>query len=261
MVPAVVVRRLASGGRRAPHYSRRAIEPLRRPPIAFAHRGGRAHGPDNSVETFRQALALGATGLETDAWLTADGVVVLDHDGVVKRGVRRRRITQLLRDDLPDTVPTLADLYAACGTAFELSVDVPDAATGTAAVEVARAASPGAPKRLWLCHPDRQVLAEWRAAYPDVRLVNSTRLRNVREGPERRAAQLAAEGIDAVNFHYTEWTGGLTTLFHRFERLAFGWDAQHERVLRELVRMGIDGVYSDHVDRMVAVLGLRPPPG
>ena len=75
------------------------------------------------------------------------------------------------------------------------------------------------------------------------------------QGPERRAAQLSAAGIDAVNLHETEWTGGLTTLFHRFGVLAFGWDAQHERVLRNLVRMGIDAVYSDHVDRMVDVIG------
>ena len=54
--------------------------------------------------------------------------------------------------------------------------------------------------------------------------------------------------------HATDWTGGLTTLFHRFERLAFGWDAQYDRVLRSLLVMGCDGVYSDHVDRMVDAL-------
>ena len=69
--------------------------------------------------------------------------------------------------------------------------------------------------------------------------------------PERLAAQLSEDGIDAVNLHRSEWTGGLTTLFHRFGRLAFGWDAQHERMLTELLHMGIDGVYSDHVDRMM----------
>ncbi len=73
----------------------------------------------------------------------------------------------------------------------------------------------------------------------------------MRQGPERRAAQLAEAGIDAVNLHYTDWTGGLTALFHRFGRYTFGWDAQHERIIRDLVRMGIDGVFSDHVDRLV----------
>jgi glycerophosphoryl diester phosphodiesterase len=234
-----------------------AVEPLRRPPIAFAHRGGRAHAPENTLAAFRRALEMGATGLETDAWLTADGQVVLDHDGVVRRGLRRRPVSGFRRDELPPEMPTLAELYAECGSGFELSVDVKEAAAGPAVVAVARAASPGAPKRLWLCHPDRKVLAGWRKEEPDVRLVNSVRARDVKEGLEKRAADLAATGIDAVNLHCTEWTGGLTVLFHRFERLAFAWDAQHEREIRELVRMGIDGVHSDHVDRLVAVLGGR----
>ena len=61
---------------------------------------------------------------------------------------------------------------------------------------------------------------------------------------------MADDGIDAVNLHHTEWSGGLTTLFHRFERLAFAWDLQFEHVLRNIIRMGIDGVFSDHVDVM-----------
>ncbi len=201
---------------------------------------------------------MGASGLETDAWLTADGQVVLDHDGAVRRGLRRRPISGMGRDELPSDIPTLEELYAECGTAFELSVDVKDAAAGPAVVAVARAASPGAPKRLWLCHPDRHLLAEWREQEPDVRLVNSVRAREVKGGLEKRAADLAATNIDAINLHCTEWTGGLTVLFHRFERLAFAWDAQQEREIRDLVRMGIDGVHSDHVDRLVAVLGPRP---
>jgi glycerophosphoryl diester phosphodiesterase len=72
----------------------------------------------------------------------------------------------------------------------------------------------------------------------------------MKQGPERRAATLAKVGIDAVNLHNTQWSGGLTTLFHRFEVLAFGWDAQLPRELDELLDMGIDAVYSDHVDRM-----------
>ncbi len=73
----------------------------------------------------------------------------------------------------------------------------------------------------------------------------------MKEGPERRAATLAAEGIDAVNLHHSDWSGGLTTLFHRFERVCFGWDMQFEHVMRPALRMGIDGIFSDHVDVMV----------
>jgi glycerophosphoryl diester phosphodiesterase len=230
------------------------MEALRRPPIAFAHRGARAHAPENTLESFTLGLKLGATGLESDVWLTADGVPVLHHDGVVRNGWRRRAVGDTERAALPSEVPTLEDLYATCGTGFELSLDVKDAGAAGPVLGVARAAGDGAVGRLWLCAEHWQQLAEWRQLDGDVRLVDSTRIKRMKEGPERRAATLAEAGIDAVNLHATDWTGGLTTLFHRFERYCFGWDAQFERVLLSLLQMGVDGVYSDHVDRMVDAL-------
>ncbi len=220
------------------------------PPYAFAHRGARAHAPENTLEAFRLALRLGATGLESDVWLTADGEAVLDHDGVVGR-VRRRPIAAVTRDQLPAHIPSLEDLYATCGPEPQLSLDVKDPAAFDRVVAVARAAGGPALEHLWLCHPRWQQVAEWRGRCDGVRLVDSTRLARMKEGAERRAATLADRGVDAVNLHHLDWTGGLTTLFHRFGVLAFGWDAQLPRILDELIDAGIDGVYSDHVDRMV----------
>src|SRR5918992_350392 len=102
------------------------LSPLRHPPIGFAHRGARAHAPENTLEAFRLALRLGATGLESDVWLTADGVAVLDHDGLVRTGVRRRPIASVPRSGLPAHVPTLDELYSDCGSDYELSLDVKD---------------------------------------------------------------------------------------------------------------------------------------
>jgi glycerophosphoryl diester phosphodiesterase len=226
------------------------------PPIGFAHRGAKAHAPENTLEAFELALRLGATGLESDAWLTADDQVVLDHDGVIGsllRGRRRRPIRALARADLPSHIPTLADLYERCGTEFELSLDVKDPLAAPGVVDIASNA--GAAARLWLCHPDHQVVATWRSLHDDVKLVDSTRLDRIKEGPERRAATLADLGIDALNLHHSDWTGGLVTMLHRFERFALGWDAQHERMIADLVDMGIDGVFSDHVDRLMDQIG------
>ena len=229
------------------------MDPLRQP-IGFAHRGARAHAPENTLDAFALALKLGATGLESDVWLTADGVPVLDHDGVVRSGLRRKPIGSVERSALPPWIPTLEELYATCGTDYELSLDVKDGDAAAATVAVARAAGAGVLPRLWLCHPDWELVRTWRSLADDVRLVDSTRLKRMKEGPERRAADLAGAGIDAVNLHHSDWTLGLTTLFHRFELHCFGWDAQFERVLSSLLRMGMDGVYSDHVDRMVDAL-------
>lgn len=230
---------------------------LRRPPIGFAHRGARAHAPENTLEGFRLAVRLGATGLESDVWLTSDGEAVLDHDGVVRHGLRKRPISNYRRADLPPHIPTLQELYDDVGTSLDLSLDVKDAAAFERVVEVGRAA--GALERLWLCHHRWTQVAEWRARCPEVRLVDSTFLGHMPDGPERRAAELAEAGVDAVNLHHSEWTGGLAALFHRFEVLCFGWDAQHERILDGLLDAGLDAVYSDHVDRMVDALKRASP--
>ena len=222
---------------------------LRQPPVQFAHRGARAHAAENTISAFELALRLGATGLETDVWLTRDGVPVLDHDGIVRRGVRRRPLANSKLDELPPHIPTLAELYEACGTDFELSIDVKDQAALAPVLDVAREFS--AETRLWLCYPEVQTLAKWREL-TNCKLVNSLRLRDMKQGPERHAAELAAQEVDAINLHHSDWTGGLTTLFHRFNRYCVAWDAQHVRIIRDLVRMGIDGVHSDHVDRLHA---------
>ncbi len=228
------------------------------PPIGFGHRGARAHAPENTIAGFQLALRLGAGGLESDVWLTADGVAVLDHDGVVGR-VRRRPIASLRHDELPEHVPRLADLYEACGTDFELSLDVKDPAAVDTVVALARDAGGDAAHRLWLCHHEWELVATWRR-FEDVRLVDSTRLQRLKQGAERRAAQLAQAGIDAVNLHRSDWSAGTVALFHRFDRLAFAWDCQLERHLAELLDMGVDAVYSDHVDRMADALAAAYPP-
>jgi len=46
----------------------------------YAHRLGRAYGPDNSRTALAGALAANADGLESDVCLTADGGLVLLHD-------------------------------------------------------------------------------------------------------------------------------------------------------------------------------------
>jgi glycerophosphoryl diester phosphodiesterase len=224
---------------------------LLRPPIAFAHRGARAHAPENTLTAFRLALRLGATGLESDVWLTADGVPVLDHDGVVRVGLRRRPLAALARDQLPEHIPALTDLLEACPTDYHLSLDLKAAAAGPVVIATVREAAPDLMPRLWLCDPDLDSLVALRPLDADVKLVQSTRLARIKEGPERRAATLRERGIDAINLHHTDWTGGLTTLFHRFDRYALSWDLQYDHLLRANLRMGVDGVFSDWVDRMI----------
>lgn len=221
--------------------------------ITFAHRGARLEEPENTLRAFRRALELGASGLETDVWLSADREVVCVHDAVVRRGIRRVRVGAATSGALAAFgIPRLAEVYAALGSSYELSVDVKDPEAAAALVDVARRHD--ALPRLWVCSPDVDVLRPLRAE-PAVRLVHSTARRAVTVPLERHAHDLAGMGVDAMNLHHTEWTAGLVSLFHRFGVRAFAWDAQEARHLRAVLAMGVDAVYCDRPERMVAVVG------
>lgn len=227
------------------------------PPIGFAHRGGRG-GPEreNTIPAFELALRLGATGLESDVWLTADGVAILDHDGRFGCILHRRPVKDLLRASLPAYVPTAEDFFASCGPDVPVSVDLKDGGSAAAFLQAARSVGAG-PEHLYLCSGSVDELVGWRELMPGIRLVLSTGLRNLRTGPERQVAGFAERGVHVVNMPYKDWSGGLVALCHRFGVLAFGWDAQHPRQIDELLRIGCDGVYSDHPELLADALRRR----
>jgi glycerophosphoryl diester phosphodiesterase len=214
--------------------------------FAFAHRGGRAHAPDNTLAAFRAALSAGATGLETDAWVTADGVVVLDHDGVHRVARRHHEpMSAVRRSELPAHVPTLDELYAECGTGFDLAVDVREPDVARAVVDVARSA--GATARLWLVAPTLSTLPEWRRLDPDVHLAHTMTLRS---RSMRTVDAARAAGAEAVNLRALWWSAAFASRVHGAGLLAFAYDAQTRWSLRRVLTIGVDGVFSDHVDRL-----------
>ena len=59
------------------------LDPLARPVIG--HRGNRAHAPENTLASFRQAVALGVDAIEFDLRVSRDGVLMVFHDGMLER--------------------------------------------------------------------------------------------------------------------------------------------------------------------------------
>jgi glycerophosphoryl diester phosphodiesterase len=218
-------------------------------PILFAHRGGCAHAPENSLEAFQLALRLGANGLETDVWVTKDGVAVIDHDGYRGRAFGRRWIRDYDYTALPYAVPTLAHLLDTLAhQSFSLSIDVKDSEAFRPILDVIRPRSLGS--RVYCCHPDLATLEIWAPNAYDINLVHSTALKSLKAGPEQHAAELSKLGIRACNMHQTDWNGGLTSLYHRFQLLTFAWDVQHQSLAANLLRMGIDAIFGDDVTIM-----------
>lgn len=146
---------------------------------------------------------------------------------------------------------TLPELVASVPDSMLFSIDIKDDDAMEPLLEWSTTQPQSVRNRLFLCHPSWSKLAEWRPIDTEVRLIDSTSLKAMDKGPERRAHDLAEAGIDGVNLRRDEWSSGMVSLFHRFGRLCFGWDAQHEHVLQDLLTMGIDGLFSDHVDLMM----------
>jgi len=83
-------------------------------PRVLAHRGATAVAPENTLEAFVAASALGADGVELDVHRTADGGLVVHHDAAARGlGVLAERTQAEIRAASPE-IPTLDEALSAC---------------------------------------------------------------------------------------------------------------------------------------------------
>ena len=69
--------------------------------VAIAHRGEHLHHPENTIPAFQEAIRLGADFIEVDVRTTADGKLVLSHDGNVERRTDGKgEISKMTFDDV-----------------------------------------------------------------------------------------------------------------------------------------------------------------
>lgn len=83
-------------------------------PVLIAHRGASAIAPENTMAAMRQAVALGAYGLETDVAVSLDGILFLMHDASLARTTNIALIYPERADERADTFtwPELSRLDA-----------------------------------------------------------------------------------------------------------------------------------------------------
>ena len=53
--------------------------------LVAGHRGACALYPENTMLSFKKAVEMGVDGLETDVWMSRDGVLMLMHDDSLAR--------------------------------------------------------------------------------------------------------------------------------------------------------------------------------
>ncbi|WP_432137947.1 MULTISPECIES: glycerophosphodiester phosphodiesterase [unclassified Streptomyces] len=219
---------------------------------AVAHRGDPYRFRENTLDSLRSALRLGADAVEVDVRLTRDGVPVLLHDAGLKRlWAHDRPLSALsaaeVRGLTGGAVPTLAEALAATdGT--RMMIDLPGTRELRAArrvVDVVRDA--GAADRVYYCAGAEAMLAV-RGADPSAEIA----LTRTTVAPPRPVL------LDAVrprwlNFRWSLVDRALAARVHRDGRLLSVWTPDTRRTMRRLIDLGVDSITTNRVDVLTAL--------
>lgn len=246
-------------------------------PRVFAHRGGAALRPENTILSFDHGLSLGADGLEFDVHLSRDGVVVVHHDATLERTTNGTgALAQFTAEELSRLdaawhapafrghaggIPTLGAVlarYPGVPLIIELKVNEPALAHKT--IDALRAAA--AVDRVALGSFGTRVLRAARAYEPGIRTGSSreeTRLalyRSWLRWPVRRPPYR--------EYQVPEHSGSTRVVSERFVRDAHAagvavhvWTVDDPDDIRRLLSWGVDGIISDRPDLAVEVVRAR----
>ncbi len=253
-------------------------------PLVFAHRGGCALGPENTIAAFDLGMAAGADGLELDVHLSADGVVVVHHDDTLDRTtnasgpITGRTAAELARVDagfrfvqhgrfsFRDSdigVPTLREVlerYRDTRVIVEMKMD--EAELGRAvANEVKRA---GAVDRVCAAGYGRRSADAARAALPE--MASSACHSEVRLALYRSWLRWPARHVAYGGYQVPEFAGPTRVVSPRFVRDAHHaglkvqiWTVDDETDATRLLQWGADGLISNRPEMAVAVRNRQLP--
>ena len=243
-------------------------------PIIYAHRGGAALRPENTVEAFDNGIACGADGLEFDVHLSKDGVVVVHHDDTLERTTSGRgrvvdhTAAELARLDAGRHfgdgnggfpfrdrgigVPTLSDVlrrYPSARMIIELKVG--GSRLAQRVVDDVRAA--GAVDRVAIgsFHPEAlRAVRIYEPAIPTGAAKEETRWALYRSW-----VGLSIGATPYREFQVPEWSGLTHIVTRRFVDAAHRagipvkvWTVNDADAMRRLVSIGVDALITDRPD-------------
>ena len=236
--------------------------------FVIGHRGNAAHAPENTLESFRQAVALGVDAIELDVRVTRDGVPVVIHDPTLGRTTDRGdavadiSLAALRRADAgatftPDagvtfpyrarglTIPTLrAVIDATQGIPLLIEVKVPEASS--AIVDVLTQAGAGsrvvaASMQADTVRPLRAARLATGASAIDVLALWSLLIR----GRPSRSLPYAALCIPRLYFGLPLPVAGLARMAREAHVATHVWTVDAPRVAEKLWRSGIQGIVTN----------------
>jgi glycerophosphoryl diester phosphodiesterase len=235
-------------------------------PLAFAHRGGAAHAPENSWRAFEYAVKLGYAYLETDARATADGKLMAFHDRSLDRvtdatgpisAIAYREVATL-RVDGSEPIPLIEDLLGAWpGTRF--NIDLKDEAGIPLLPAVLRRT--GAWDRICVTSFSGTRLRAFRKLLdrPVCMTTSPSAIAAVRTGTP---APLLARTLAQAGARCTQVPGRVATpsFIRRAHALGLDvhvWTINDRATMTRFLNLGADGIMTDDIETLRAVLAER----
>lgn len=225
------------------------------------HRGAALVEPENTLVSFRRAVADGADMLECDVHLSADGHLVVMHDKTIDRTAvedsprRTGAVAELTRAELDEvrlpggnSIPALhevLDIATGAGTPIYVEVKAPAAAEKAAQLLIDRGLAQGAddPDRApaWIISFSKQVLRTARAVAPDLPLSAVTK------EPDQSFWDVAQEvGAQAVSLPIRTLTGRDVGATRELGLDLNVWTLNEASLLRRACEVDAETITTDH---------------
>ena len=225
-------------------------------PKVIGHRGAMAYAPENTLASFREARRRGATWVEIDVKLTADGVPIVMHDASLKRTTGVDRLVALTpSSELPKDVPAF-EAAIACFQELGLGCNVEikpcegrEAETARVTVATLRRCWPSALPPPLLSSFKHDSLAAAREAAPE--FARAILLGELDDDWRVRADAIGAEG---VNTDGEKLTPGRAREVKQAGLALSVYTIDDPAQARALVAMGVDCVITNMPDVILAAL-------
>ncbi len=201
----------------------------------IGHRGARGHAPDNTIESFEKALALGCDEVETDVWLMPDGSHLVSHD----------------RPGSPGGILSLDDVLDLCrgrmGLNVELKCEGSDASAYQTGAAIGAHLAARGDDSVYVSSFWWPALEGVRASAPGVR-----RAYLFASSPPRPAliVEARAAGLWGLHPNRAYVTADLIRDAHAGGLAVQAWTVNDAAEIARLAAWGIDGIMSDFPERI-----------
>ncbi|MGZ4738172.1 MAG: glycerophosphodiester phosphodiesterase [Ilumatobacteraceae bacterium] len=222
----------------------------------LAHRGASRAAPENTVEAFRLAKAMGSDAVELDVRRTSDGVLVVHHDARLADG---RAIITLAANEMPVEVPQLHAALDACAGMWvniEIKNDAnePDFdSTDAIADRTLAALAERDDDARWLISSFRlETIDRCKALHPGIRTAWL-----VVDVPDDVISTMVAHGHDALHPWFARLRRSHIDVCHGAAIEVNTWTCDDPQRMAELIEWGIDGICTNVPDVAIGVIAAR----